>query len=241
MMSYRFTQKFFLDDLQKLSALGADGFLPQWGARYLNSDFNTKYGADRTKAKKMQIEMFRQAKEVLGSVQGENMNFYVLDKVNHIHDLYDDYSYDLFSERAIPFAQIALHGLISYTSGYENQREQSRNEFLRDIEFGAAPSYLLTHMPTKELTDVYGLQLISTTFSDWQQHAVQEYARYNEALGDVQNQFIVNHRELAPGVRETTYSNGKIIIVNYNDAEYQSGHIVVPAKDFAAIKGEGSA
>ncbi|MNL81876.1 hypothetical protein D3C87_2091090 [compost metagenome] len=52
----------------------------------------------------------------------------------------------------------------------------------------------------------------------------------------MQGQFIAGHRQLAPGVRETRYSGGKRIIVNYNDAEYRSGSVYVPAKDFAVAK-----
>lgn len=240
LVSYGFTKRVFLEDLQRLKALGADGLLLQWGAQFLNSDFNETYGASRTEAAERQLSMFREAKETVGAVHGTNPNLYVVNTVDHIHDLYDDYSYDLFAERAVPFAQIALHGLKSYTSGYENQRGQFRNEFLKDIEYGAAPSYLLTHTPTRELTSVYGLELMSTTFEDWKGQAAEEYSRYNEALGDVQDEFIVNHRELAPGVRETTYSGGKRIVVNYNDNDYRVGDIVVPAKDFAVVEGEKS-
>ncbi|MNC32507.1 hypothetical protein D3C75_808660 [compost metagenome] len=234
--SYRYTAGFLQDDLKKLSRLGADGLLLQWGGQMLNSDFNTRYGSSRTQAKGEQLKQFKQAKDILGTVHGENINFYAADTVDHIHDLYDDYSYDLFTDRAVPFAQIALHGLKTYTSGFENQRDQYRNDFLKDIEYGAAPSYLFTDAPTRELTSVFGLELVSTAFADWEEQAVSEYARYNEALGDVQGQFIAGHRQLAPGVRETRYSGGKRIIVNYNDAEYRSGSVYVPAKDFAVAK-----
>lgn len=231
---------FLKDDLKKLKALGADGVFLQSAGITLNSDFNAKYGSDRTGALKLQTEQFHQAREIAGSVQGENMNFYAVAQADFVSNLYDDYSYDLFTDRSVPFAQIVLHGLKPYTSGYENQRQQFRNAFLKDIEYGAAPSYLFTHAPTRELTSVYGLELMSTTFSDWDNQAAEEYALYNEALADVQTAFITGHRELAPGVRETVYSGGKRIVVNYNDTEYRDGDVRVPAKDYAIVKGRSS-
>lgn len=235
-----YIQTFLKEDLQKLKNLGADGVFLQSAGITLNSDFNTKYGTDRTGALTLQTEQFRQAREIMGNVQGENMNFYAVAEADFVSNLYDDYSYDLFTDRSVPFAQIALHGLKPYTSGYENQRQQFRNAFLKDIEYGAAPSYLFTQAPTRDLTSVYGLELTSTTFSDWEHQAAEEYTRYNEALGDVQTEFITGHRELAPGVRETVYSGGKRIVVNYNDTEYRDGDLQVPAKDYAIVKGRSS-
>jgi hypothetical protein len=143
----------------------------------------------------------------------------------------------LFSDRAIPFAQIALHGLVSYTTEYENDREQYRNDFLRDIEYGALPSYLFTAAQTSQLKSAYGIQPKSSYYPDWENEAVREYQRYNEALGEVQGQFIVGHQQIASGVNETTYANGKRIIVNYNKQPYRHNNVEIPAQDFVVMEG----
>lgn len=66
---------------------------------------------------------------------------------------------------------------------------------------------------------------------------MEQYQRYNEALKDVQDQFIAGHRELASGVMETEYENGKKVVVNYNRKEYSLGQITVPAMDYIVIEG----
>jgi len=58
----------------------------------------------------------------------------------------------------------------------------------------------------------------------------------NEALKDVQDQFIVHHETLADGVKLTKYENGNSIIVNYNAESYSYYNLVVPAQDFVVVK-----
>lgn len=137
----------------------------------------------------------------------------------------------------MPFAQIATHGLVSYSSEYVNNRQEDVNDFLRDIEYGAAPSFVFTKAETKKYVNSYGLRYYNTYYPDWENFASEQYKRYNEALGDVQDQFITGHQKLAEGVKETTYSNGKRIIVNYNLTEYRNGDLVVPAHNFVVIRG----
>jgi hypothetical protein len=80
-------------------------------------------------------------------------------------------------------------------------------------------------------------EFYSTNYKDWLQEIVSQYQKYEEALGDVQNEFITGHREIEKGVFETTYSNGKHIIVNYNDKQVNVGDVVVKAKDYIVSKG----
>ncbi|MDB5084758.1 MAG: hypothetical protein JWN30_1644, partial [Bacilli bacterium] len=177
--------------------------------------------------------------QTLGSAQVFNGNFYALGHVNFINNLVDDYSYGMNSTGAVPFAQIAVHGLVNYSSRYANNRDDYNKEFLRSIEYGSEPVYMITSESTRKLM-LTGINGFSTTFSDWESTMVKDYQRYNQALGDVQDKFIVGHQELAAGVEETIYSNGKQIVVNYNKAPYKLGTVTVPAEDFAVIPGGGS-
>ena len=74
-------------------------------------------------------------------------------------------------------------------------------------------------------------------YKDWSEEIAKQYSRFNEALGDVQDQMIVGHRSVAPGVYETTYENGKRIIVNYNESPYHGNGLEVHAQDFAIVTG----
>ncbi|MBD2868517.1 DUF5696 domain-containing protein [Paenibacillus arenilitoris] len=227
-------------DLEGYKKLGIDGLVVNRTGQELFSDYNTKYGSSRDEAKEVQAEILNTVRNGLGGVQGVSSNFYALPYVRHIQNMVSDYSYDLFADEAVPFAQIATHGLLSYSFDYSNNRDENGNGFLREIEYGAVPSYVFTQADTSDFQRAYGIRFYSTKFSDWSSYAAEEYKRFNEALGDVQNQFIVDHKTIAPNVKETGYENGKRIIVNYNTEPYAYGDLEVPAKDFIVLDGEAA-
>jgi hypothetical protein len=240
LMSTKFAEKTLAKDLKQYQAVGADGIYFEDGiGRYLNSDFNTEYLTTRTAAMELQQNMLKQTKEALGGASVEQVNMYGLKNVNHIHRLTEDYSYDLFVDEAIPFQQIALHGLVTYSSVSSNLRDQYKTELLKGIENGSSPSFIFTHAPSGDMNGAYSIWYYSMNMQDWESTAVEEYQRYNSALGDVQNKFIIGHRTIAPNVKETTYEGNKRVIVNYNEKPYNDGKINVPALDFIVIPGGG--
>lgn len=230
-------QKVLDRDIKSYKELGVDGVTLTNLGEYVDSDFNTKYGSPRDEARKLQQEIFKKFRDAGLNVRGNDSNFYVAPYVNAIDHMTDDYSYDLFSDEGVPFAQIALHGLIPYTSLEANERQQFKNDFLHDMEYGANPSFIFTYENSEDFKYAYELHLFSPHFTDWETAAVEEYQKFNEALGDVQNQFIVGHRTLAPKVKETTYENGKRIIVNYGLEPYTDGKITVKPQDYLVVKG----
>ncbi|AFH63240.1 DUF5696 domain-containing protein [Paenibacillus caseinilyticus] len=237
-VSDKFAEKSLEETLPDYKELGVSGIVMNGIGQRLYSDYNTGFGAPRDEARDVQERVLGRAKESLGSVKGTQSNFYALPYLDHIRKLVYDHSYDLFTDEPVPFAQITLHGLVSYSSEYVNNRQEDVNDFLRDIEYGAEPSFIFTQAQTQAFVNAYGIRYYNTYFPAWENEAAEQYKRYNEALGPVQNQFITNHRTLAPGVKETTYANGRKLIVNYNREPYQTADYTVPAQNFAVV-GEG--
>lgn len=239
-VSEKFIEQILSKDLEKFKELGVDGLVVNRTGRNLHSDYNTQYGSARDEARDVQESIVAAIQAELGGVQGVNSNFYVLPYVSHIQNMVSDYSYDLFTDEQVPFAQISTHGLITYSFQHANNREESVNDFLREIEYGAVPSFVFTYAETKQFLNAYGIRFYNTHYPDWILYAMEEYRKFNEALGDVQDQFIVNHRTLASHVKETTYANGKRIIVNYTTEPYRYGDLEVPAQGFSVIPGEAN-
>ncbi|UQZ86505.1 hypothetical protein SK3146_05798 [Paenibacillus konkukensis] len=240
-MSPKFAAKSLDKDLKEYESLNADGIYFEDGVgRYLDSDFNTRYVSTRTDTMHTQQDMLQQVKDALGGVSVERANLYTLKDINHIHRIADDYSYDLFIDESIPFMQIALHGLVTYSSNWSNLRDQYKTEMLRSIEYGASPSFIFTSAPSEDMKGAYSIYYYSMNVHDWESTAVEEYQRYNQALGDVQNKFIVGHRTIAPNVKEVTYEGGKKLVLNYNTTPYSDGKLSVPAQDFIVVQGGGS-
>ncbi|UVI33755.1 DUF5696 domain-containing protein [Paenibacillus spongiae] len=238
-VSPRFMENVFLDDLEEAKSLGIDGYLLGQGiGSVLNTDYNESYVSSREQSKQIQARMFEQTKEALGDVQVAKGNEYTLQFISHLDNLPSTYSYDLFVDRIVPFAQIALHGLTTYSFNYANLSDDYREAFLKGIEYGAVPSFVVTYAQSEELLKSLNLQqFYSTNYRDWIQEMESQYKKYEEALGDVQDKFITGHRELMSGVYETTYSNGKQIIVNYNNKKVTAGSHVVEAKDYIVNQG----
>jgi hypothetical protein len=237
-VSLRWLAEKVLDsDIRLFKELGADGVTLVNIGSSVNSDYNTKYGSSRDESLKLQQEIFRKFQATGLGVRGFNSNSFVTAQLHTIDHMADDYSYDLFSQEGIPFAQMALHGLIAYTSQYANNRQQYENGFLHDMEYGANPSYIFTYQNSDDFKYAYELHLYNPKFADWEKAAAEEYRKYSDALGDVQNQFIVNHRSITSKIKETTFENGKRIIVNYGLEPYTDGKLTVNPHNYLVIKG----
>jgi hypothetical protein len=237
-VSPKFYEKTVKADLAAFKALGADGIYFEDGiGQQVNTDFNTRYRASREDVVNVQRSILEQARETLGGVTANNANFYTLDQLDHIHRLTGDYSYDVFVSEAIPFAQMVLHGLRTYTLEWSNMRDEWEDEFLKSIEYGAYPAYILSGDRSESLKQAYSLQQYSLNYKEWTAKIAEEYARSNEALAGVQDRFIIAHRTLAPGVKETVYEGNYRIVVNYNESAYSKDGVSVAAKDFVVLKG----
>lgn len=239
--SPRLLPKRLAADLKSYQSLGIAGLvLGQGVGASLSSDFNSRHSASRSEAKQLQEELFATAEAALGDVRATDGNLYAWYKASHIYDLVDEYSYDQFVDEEIPFVQMVLHGLATYSGAPANLRDDYRLELLKSIEYGAEPAFTLTYAPSASLIRTYGLGfLYSSHYRDWLERVQEEYRLFNEALGPVRGAFITGHRTVAPGVKEVAYSNGITIVVNYNADEYTGQGYTVAAEHFAVYGGEG--
>lgn len=246
-VSLGYLEKLLDKEIKNFKELGADGItLGVAGTpgennaglgRTVDSDYNTNYPLSREESRKKQQELFQKFKDASLDIRGTQSSNFAFPYVSTIGHLIDDYSYDSFSETSIPFVQIALHGLVNYSSAYVNNRSEYQKQFLRDLEYGSIPAFAFIAENAEDLKNANNLHTYSLDYREWETQAVQEYQKFNEALGDVQNKFITNHRQLAPDVKETTYAGGKRIIVNYGNTTYSSGGITVRPLDYLIVKG----
>lgn len=226
------------DNLDRYKKMEVDGISHDVIGERLFSDGNPTKSLTRRETSEIYQEMLRRTKEELGGTRITFGNAYLLGQTDHISYIPLTSSYDLLARESVPFFPISIHGLISYSAQPGNLRDENRLGLLKSVEYGALPAYLLTYEDSDLLKDSYTRWIYSGTFANWQNTIVEEYQRMDAALADVQDSFIVNHRNIARGVYETTYENGKQIVVNYNDTPYSGPGIEVDAHDFAVIGGE---
>lgn len=232
-----FNDKILPKEIQYYKGLGIDGVELNAIGRFVNSDFNTTYGSSRDENSKLQQGIISKLRSEVGHVIGFRSNFFAVPFVDSMARMVNDYSYDLFTQTGVPFAQIALHGLVPYSSEPSNLRDQFHIGFLHALEYGENPSYLFTYSASDDLKHLNNVYLYSPAYTEWEQTAVQEYQKWNEALGDVQDQFITGHREIAPQIKETTYENGKKIVINYSHAPYSYEGQMIASDSYLVVKG----
>lgn len=139
----------------------------------------------------------------------------------------------LYSERlrfytdSVPFLQILLKGYIDYYSSYLNFSSNTKMDILKCIEYGIYPAYLVTKEESYLLADTLSSNYYATTFDKCKDEIVETYNYINKALKEVIGAEIMGRTTLESGIYLVEYSNGKKIIVNYSDIDYNySGHTI---------------
>jgi len=143
-----------------------------------------------------------------------------------------DSSYD-----SIPFYQIAVHGLIPYSSEPVNLSADTRLTFLKAIETGSILQYRLMFAQAEAARYSRDGELYSATYEYWAQIIEEQYNEWSSAMGDRVSLEIVDHEKLSNGVYKTDYSDGSAVIVNYNDKQYVADDVAVDALSFCVLKG----
>ena len=132
----------------------------------------------------------------------------------------------------VPFYQMVFHGLVDYTGEAINLSSDTRKEFLRCIEYGAALKYTLIYRNRSVIKNSDYTELYSAGFEDSLKQAAENYKHSNALWEKTAEAAITEHTELYDGVYQTCYSNGVYTVVNYNDSEYLSEYGAVGAKNY---------
>lgn len=117
----------------------------------------------------------------------------------------------------IPFRQLVMNGLISYTTLNVNESGVNKDYFLlQALELGSCPKFTITAQSLDRLKNTRHANFISREYALIKQDIQELYDRYEEAFLQVRCMEIADHKALAEGVYETTYANGVRVVTNYN-------------------------
>ncbi|MBB6675268.1 DUF5696 domain-containing protein [Cohnella nanjingensis] len=167
------------------------------------------------------------AKRTLGSPSVYRGNAYTIGDASFIDDLPHESSYDFMVDETVPFYPIVLHGYVPYTFGEGNLRDDEDAEFLKAVEYGAAPSFFLTHDDSRKLKYTAANFLYSSQYDKWAERIADEYGKF-DSLAPLFSQEIANHERLSKDRYATTYADGTRVVVDYG------------AKTFEVEKGGGA-
>jgi len=176
--------------------------LPGLSVSTLGSDINSNFDEDDPINREQSISYIS---ELLARMTGEDGYELMMDKGNiysvkyatHILNASTDSSHFRYSSYAIPFTGMILHSYVNYTGTPINYSGSPDYDILRSIESGATLYYILCYQNTsymkddKSLSKYYGVDYIN-----WYSDVLTTYKKLNDAIGDLQDYEIVDHKTI---------------------------------------------
>lgn len=186
------------------------------GLAELSSALYGDYGKNltgRDETQELLVESYEALSGKMDSVLGNTANAYALPYVDRISNVpLQSSGFDVF-DADIPFYQIVLHGLKSYSSTAINGSADNSTQLLKAIAYGSNLRYDMIGEETSILKDTELDHLYYAYYADWTEQAAQEYAFASEILSGVSGQLITGFEQDGQTIT-TTYENGTEIVVD---------------------------
>lgn len=177
-------------------------------------------------------EMLSRLNNTYSNTSVEGGNAYVIPYVDKVTNIpMSDTGFQL-TTKAVPFYQIAFHGIVDYTGTAGNLSSDLEKEKLKWIELGYMPYFELTYKGSEALMDTKYNKLFSSGYYEWGDSLIEIYKEFSTNLQDVWNQTIEKHEEIKEDVYKVTYSNGTCIYVNYNKNSVSVDGLKVDAMNY---------
>lgn len=143
----------------------------------------------------------------------------------------------IYASETVPLLPIVLAGYLPYYGSELNFSSNRQDDLLHHIEYGIYPAYFVTQEATANMLNTPSAWIYTSSYAQWGAEIQDTYQWMNALLAPVRGQTIVAHETLMPGVRATTYANGRQIIVNYTDQPFVRGGVTVEAQGALLVEG----
>lgn len=182
-------------------------------------------------------------KSILENINGEKINtmlespyVYAVPYANCIVEApIESSNYDI-EDASVPFYQMTLHGIVSYSMPSMNSFADSKTSILKAIETGSSIMYSLSATEFAEIINDGYDELGCIYYEDWLDEIIKSGNTVNSVLKKVADCEIISHANVCGNVYKTVYSNGVSIYVNYGDTEILVNGITIKAKDFCVAE-----
>lgn len=233
----RVFDRYITDDIERFAKLNIGGVHLQYMGDTLYSDEDRKHFFSREQTAEVWKQTLQQMREQVGRTTVDYGHAFTFGYIDHIKNAPLQHSSFIYTDEAVPFYQLVMHGLIPYSGKPINLYEDTHVEFLKAIEYGAWPSFEVTHAPTSMLQRTIEDRLFSSEYNLWQARIAEHYEQLMPLYELIAGQQMTDHAQLMKGVYETTYSNGVKVYTNYNQVDVTVDGISISAMSYA-VKGE---
>ncbi len=170
-----------------LSTMGTD----------LNSDFDEDEPYHREDNKAYTIEFMEKMAADYENIMVEGGNAFTLPYVDVVTNMSLESSQYVKASESIPFMGMVLHGSKVLTGTPANMEGDINEMVLRSIENGASLYFVLSYQNTSRLKENMSTsKYYSVNYEIWKEDLVEYYTTLNEAIKDVQDQYLVDHQFL---------------------------------------------
>jgi hypothetical protein len=221
----------FITDFTKLGIGGVS--LRDMGDE-VNSDFNPGTPVSRQDALDTIVRETGKLQQEAGSLMVNGGNAYLLPYSDMIVNAPTASNRMNITDEDVMFYQIALHGYLDLSGAPFNmdQYQNPRVSMLKALETGSNIFYQWYYNDASAVKDTVYNGLYALHYEDWFDEAVKTYKEANTVLKDVRDQTIVGHRMVADQVVQTTFENGRSIIINYNKTAVQVDGKTIDAESY---------
>lgn len=137
-----------------------------------------------------------------------------------------------FIAAEIPFLPMALHGIVPYFADYVNFEPNNREFFLKMIEYGAYPSFLITLNSPALLKNTNSADIYSCEYAVYKQQVLDYTKELRAFFSKVEGAAIASHTILSPDAVKVTYDNNVSVIINYGDTAFTAEGVSIPAAGY---------
>lgn len=194
---------------------------------FVYADYSQKHESTRTQTVQSFQKVLETVKEQQGAIAVDAGNDYTFATADWVRSVPDDVSGYIYTDEAVPFYQMLVHGYLTYTTLPNNQFYNAKVQKLKAIEYGYVPYYTIT----AEEIDLGSTGVYVSNYNRIYEDMVETYNYYAQAIGDVVNDAIIEHK-IDGNIVSVTYENGDKVIINYGDSTVNVDGIDVGPLDY---------
>lgn len=155
-------------------------------------------------------------------------NDYLWSSASAAYDLPMQHTQYLYEHDVVPFFQIVLSGRIPLYGQPMNFGAAEELDLLQRMDYGLAPSFLLTQEPPSNLRHANRQDIYFSEYSALLPFIEESYDEISSVMGPVQGQSMIARDIPETNLSVTLYEEGARVVVNYSDQELSYGGQAVP-------------